>query len=118
MPGRDRTGPTGMGPMTGRAAGYCGGYAGGGFAVPPGGRGFMGRGRGRGGRRGWRNQFYATGLAGWQRSAVGEAGLAGPAPATGEQDELEMLKQQAEAISEQMQQIQDRIEQIEHPEQD
>jgi len=26
MPGGDRTGPMGMGPMTGRAAGYCAGY--------------------------------------------------------------------------------------------
>jgi len=26
MPGGDRTGPTGMGPMTGRTAGYCAGY--------------------------------------------------------------------------------------------
>jgi hypothetical protein len=26
MPGGDRTGPAGMGPMTGRAAGYCAGY--------------------------------------------------------------------------------------------
>ena len=27
MPGGDRTGPMGMGPMTGRGAGYCGGAA-------------------------------------------------------------------------------------------
>ena len=26
MPGGDRTGPAGMGPMTGRAAGFCAGY--------------------------------------------------------------------------------------------
>jgi len=26
MPGGDGTGPAGMGPMTGRAAGYCAGY--------------------------------------------------------------------------------------------
>ena len=26
MPGGDRTGPAGFGPMTGRAAGYCAGY--------------------------------------------------------------------------------------------
>jgi hypothetical protein len=26
MPGGDRTGPTGMGPMNGRAAGFCAGY--------------------------------------------------------------------------------------------
>jgi len=46
MPGYDGTGPRGMGPMSGRARGYC--------AVPGGGRGFgMGLGTGRGfGRRG------------------------------------------------------------------
>jgi hypothetical protein len=26
MPGGDRTGPRGMGPMTGKGAGYCTGY--------------------------------------------------------------------------------------------
>ena len=26
MPGGDRTGPNGMGPMTGRGAGFCGGW--------------------------------------------------------------------------------------------
>jgi hypothetical protein len=28
---------------------------------------------GRGGGRGWRNQFYATGLTGWQRAAQADA---------------------------------------------
>lgn len=28
MPGGDRTGPTGMGPMTGRGLGYCSGFTG------------------------------------------------------------------------------------------
>lgn len=54
MPGGNRTGPSGLGPRTGRAAGYCGGYPMPGFANPtPGfGRGFgSGRGRGRGFRR-------------------------------------------------------------------
>ncbi|MCK4238634.1 MAG: DUF5320 domain-containing protein, partial [Candidatus Lokiarchaeota archaeon] len=27
MPGGDRTGPGGLGPMTGRALGYCAGYS-------------------------------------------------------------------------------------------
>ena len=57
MPGGDRTGPVGYGPMTGRAAGYCAGYGVPGYMNPiPGfsmrrgiGRGFgMGFGRGRG----------------------------------------------------------------------
>jgi len=54
MPGGDRTGPWGAGFMTGRAAGYCGGYSVPGYANPVRGygRGF-GRGRGRGFGRGW-----------------------------------------------------------------
>ena len=56
MPRGDRTGPWGLGPMTGRAAGYCAGYPVPGFMNPmPGfGRGFgYGRGWGRGYGRGW-----------------------------------------------------------------
>ncbi|MBU1006259.1 MAG: DUF5320 domain-containing protein [Candidatus Omnitrophica bacterium] len=53
MPGGDGRGPMGMGPMTGRAAGYCAGYSMPGYMSPAAGRGFgfgrgMGRGRGRG----------------------------------------------------------------------
>jgi hypothetical protein len=50
MPGGDRTGPWGLGPRTGRAAGYCAGYNVAGYANPMYGRGygrgFCGRGRG------------------------------------------------------------------------
>ena len=54
MPGGDGTGPMGMGPMTGRAAGYCAGYAMPGYANPIGGRGrgFWGCGRGGSGSGG------------------------------------------------------------------
>ena len=38
MPRGDGTGPAGMGPMTGRAAGYCAGYGVPGFMNPYGGR--------------------------------------------------------------------------------
>lgn len=38
MPGGDRTGPTGMGPMTGRSAGYCAGYGVPGYLNPIAGR--------------------------------------------------------------------------------
>ena len=44
MPGGDGTGPAGMGPMTGRAAGYCVGYAVPGFMNPIPGRRFWGAG--------------------------------------------------------------------------
>ncbi len=43
MPAGDRTGPAGLGPMTGRAAGYCAGYPVPGFMNPiPGQAGFYG----------------------------------------------------------------------------
>jgi hypothetical protein len=40
VPRGDGTGPMGMGPMTGRAAGYCAGYPMPGFMNPYGGRSF------------------------------------------------------------------------------
>jgi hypothetical protein len=69
MPFGDGTGPRGMGPMTGRGAGYCAGSGIPGFANWTFGRGWFGfnrgfgRGMGRGRGRGiaWRrfNQFSA-----------------------------------------------------------
>lgn len=91
MPGFDRTGPLGQGPMTGGARGECAPGAVGrvGFG---GGRRFGGAGHGPGGGgRGYRDQFYATGLTGWQRAAAWSGGVA---PAT----ELEALKEQADRL--------------------
>jgi len=48
MPFGDRTGPRGMGPMTGRGAGYCAGFSQPGFANPIPGRGWFGFGFGWG----------------------------------------------------------------------
>ncbi len=77
MPGGDRTGPMGEGPMTGRGMGYCGAYGapgyGSGFGGGPWARGRgrfgPGGGGGRGGRggRGYRYGYHATGLPGWAR---------------------------------------------------
>ena len=50
MPGFDRTGPTGGGPMTGRQLGRCTGYTG---DIPGRGNRFYGRGPGRGFRGGF-----------------------------------------------------------------
>ena len=41
MPRGDRTGPAGLGPMTGRAAGFCAGYPVPGYMNPVGARGFV-----------------------------------------------------------------------------
>ena len=65
MPGGDRTGPVRAGPMTGRAAGYCAGYAAAGFAGRGGGFGMrlFGRGGWFGGGGGWRNRASSQDLA-------------------------------------------------------
>lgn len=122
MPYGDGTGPGGMGPMTGRAAGYCAGFPVPGFQNPMPGRGAFGRGGGRGGGRGWRNMYYATGLPGWMRAGVGypvqSEGVFPNAryPYTPEitpQQEAEMLKNQAQAIQENLNSINERLEELE-----
>ena len=64
MPGGDRTGPVGRGPMTGRATGFCAGFSDPGYSNSGSARGF-GRGWGRGFGRGfwgrrmlWREPYY------------------------------------------------------------
>jgi len=127
MPGGDGTGPGGMGPMTGRAAGYCAGYAVPGYASGGGGLGLWGRGRGgRGGRRGRgrRNQFHATGLTGWQRAAMGYPAFGGVgsaavpypgpiAPAMSGEQHLDALKGQAEYFEDALDGIRKRIDELE-----
>jgi hypothetical protein len=118
MPGGDRTGPMGMGPMTGRAAGRCAGSATPGFVNAPGGRGFGGRGGGRG--RGRRNRFFATGLTGWQRAATGwpawtSAAPQGvpPAPETADQEQqTEILKRQADYLASALADVNKRLEEL------
>jgi len=93
--------------MTGRGMGYCGGYGAPGYANPLPGRGFgigwgCGGGWGRGGGRGWRHQYYATGLPGWAR--YGYAPAWGPPAAwygpyavqPSREQEADFLKTQAE----------------------
>jgi len=104
MPRGDRTGPMGVGPMTGRRAGYCAGYGTPGFANPA--APWYGAGYGfRGGGRGWRNMYYATGLPGWQRYAY-----IPPAPP---QEDAETLKAQANWLKDQLGAINKRIEELE-----
>ena len=114
MPRGDGTGPAGMGPMTGRAAGFCAGFSAPGYMNPIGERGFRGQGRGFGGRgraRGWRNRFCATGLPGWARAVYGFSGPVAPTPIA--EQEVEGLKQQAEFLQNSLSQISERIEQLE-----
>ena len=121
----------GMGPMTGRGVGYCGGYDAPGWANPVPGRGYgLGRGWGgpgvRGGGRGswggrgggWRhrNWYYATGVPGWARAGYAPAWGAPPpvgygphAGAPGREEETEFLRQQAEWLKQQLDAIGRRI---------
>ena len=119
MPRGDGTGPAGMGPMTGRAAGYCAGYPVPGFMNPVGGRGYWGWGRGGGGGgRGFGRGF------GWARAGYGYPawGAAGypyapyPAPfaqAPTPENELAGLKQQAEYFQDALDEIKKRMEELE-----
>jgi hypothetical protein len=120
MPAGDGTGPRGMGPMTGRGAGYCSGYGVPGYANPVRGRGFgMGWGRGRG----WRTGYYATGLPGWARFGYAPGWGAPPTWAYGPyaappmpEQEVELLKGQAEWLKEQLEAISQRIAELEQEE--
>jgi len=103
--------------MTGRGAGYCAGYGGPGYANPMPGRGF-GMGWGRGGGRGWRHQYYATGMPRWSRFAYAPpAGPYGPyaAPPTPEQ-ESGFLEEQARWLKDQLDAISQRIAELERQE--
>ena len=109
MPGGNRTGPAGQGPITGRGAGFCAGFSVPGYANPVGGRGYWGRGRGRGMGRG---RGFGRGF-GW-------AGVADPYPANASfgptltaAQELEGLKQEAEFLQNNLSQVSERIEQLE-----
>jgi hypothetical protein len=102
MPRGDRSGPMGAGPRTGRGAGWCSGNEPPGYAA--GARRF-GWGRGnRGGGRGWRNMFYATGIPGWARG--------GALPPAREEagNDLTELRTQAAWLSQQLDAIRRRIE--------
>jgi hypothetical protein len=119
MPYGDGTGPAGMGPMTGRAAGYCAGYSTPGFQNRYPGGAWYGRGGGRGAGRGWRNWYYATGLPGWARSGMGyPASFGGPAgipsaPELTPEREATILKNQAKLMEEEISSINDRIRELE-----
>ena len=124
MPGGNGTGPTGMGPMTGRAAGYCAGYSMPGYANPiPGrggfgygrgwGRGF-GRGRGWGRGRGFGSQRTAYPYA-YGNPYYGDPYLAAPyyGPEASPQQEAQMLKEQSKAMQDEISAINERIKELE-----
>lgn len=116
MPRGDRTGPAGMGAMTGRGAGYCAGYSVPGYVNPAGGRGYgfgFGRGSGWGrGGRGYRNRFYAAAAPG--RQVPGEVypqWSNGNLPTKNQ--EIEMLKNQSRFLEEELTGITKRLREME-----
>lgn len=104
MPRGDRTGPLGLGPMTGRAAGFCAGYPVPGYMNPIPGRGF-------------RHCYWATGLPGWIRARIGYPAFGmGPMPYDYEptpEEEMTILKNQAEFLKKQLEDVQNRINTLE-----
>ena len=126
MPRGDGTGPSGMGSMTGRGAGYCAGYNVPGFANTIGGIGYgygfgRGGGWGRAGRGGHRNWSYSPGLTGWQRTAAGHPAWSAynppvpyvqPYTPTKEQ-EKDMLKNQSKYLEDELSTIQNLLKKLE-----
>ena len=97
MPGGDGTGPMGMGPMTGRAMGFCAGNS-----VPGRQVGRVGRGRGRGGGRAWGGRWGAP-----------YAAVPPYAAAPTSEQELDALKGQAEYFGGALEDIKKRIGELE-----
>jgi len=98
--------------MTGRGAGYCAGYAVPGYANPMGGRGFgFGRGMGFGRRGGWGRGRWWGAPYGFPYPAMP---MTAPYPAEmTPQQELDLLRQQAEQMNQTMEQINQRIAELE-----
>ncbi len=118
MPRGDGTGPAGMGPMTGRVAGYCAGYPVPGYMNPVGGRGYWGWGRGGGRGRGFGRGFgwagAGYGMPAWGGAVNPYAPYGAPlAPAMAPEQELDGLKQQAEYFQDALGEIKKRMEQLE-----
>jgi hypothetical protein len=122
MPAGNGLGPWGMGPMTGRGAGYCAGYPAPGYMNAGPGRGWgrgggrgwgggFGRGRGWGGGfgrgRGWGRGYgyFAGGMPGWQPWPG--------APTPTADQELEVLRRQADLLESTLKDIRDRLQELE-----
>lgn len=100
MPGGDRTGPRGLGPVAGRGLGWCrggwdGGVSGGGFGPPR----TFGYGYGYGRGRGWRHCYNATEVPGWARGGRGRFGGIGYS-SRALQDELDYLRDYTQGLEE------------------
>jgi hypothetical protein len=99
MPGGDRTGPMGCGPMTRRRLGLC-------YRARPEGSSSKGYGSfgafGPGRGRGWRHWYYATGLPGWARMGGGGRWAPPSYPPQSDRDELSYLKEYTIGLEDQL----------------
>ncbi len=100
MPGGNGMGPMGIGPMTGGGRGFCTRSAGASRGV--------GRVGGWGCRGRW-NQFYATGLSGWQKVYPVQTGIS-------EKEESELLKEQAAYLSGELEVVRSRLTELQQTE--
>ena len=112
MPRGDRTGPRGLGSMTGRRLGYCAGYSQPGFMFPGPGLGFgsgFGSGRGLGLRRG--QSFGHPGFANFRQYPYPPVTPYDyPSEVT---DEYTILKEQAGVLEDQLEQMKKRLTELE-----
>lgn len=110
MPGGDRTGPIGNGPMTGRAAGFCAGFGAPGYVNPSPG---FGRGLGRGwGRRVGRG-FWGRGRGFWWR----DDNLPDPSyhreyPQPSKEEEKAYLENMVKGLEEEIKDMRNRIQEL------
>ena len=119
MPCEDATGPMGQGKMTGRGNGPCAG-AGGPDQANPAQTGRQGRGGGRGRMGG---QGAGRGGGNRMRCRGGARGMVDPcqAPATSEligEEEVDVLKRQAENLRKAQENVAKRIQELETPQTD
>jgi len=111
MPGGDRTGPLGAGPMTGWGRGFCGprGAWSAGTGSPAG----RGRGGGFGWGRGLRNRSWGAGPAGWGRGWAWRA--AAPAwgvPPESDEDERQALARDAALLESELARVRARLDEL------
>ena len=112
MPGFDRTGPMGAGPMTGGARGLCNPATAG---TIPAYAGSYGYGRGLGLRRGFRGG-YGPGRGrgrGYGRGYIGYPAAVGPVFPVDAPDEIDMLKAQADSLNVSLNAVNRRIDDLE-----